>query len=379
MIWLSVNLDCFIAELSSSMVENSTSDPVYLQGVLPNQMRKITIVFCLVRYKQGNKALGESTEFDYWVKPLEELGHSIFIFEIDRFLQGPQLSNSIDDGSLYDFSKSVNADWVFLNDYTNLGISAETWKKIADSGIYTSCWFGDDNHKYDDYTKYKAHNFTHPITCDHFSLGRYRYDNLPKPILSQWGADNYPRHLSAQDYDYDISFVGVYSPYRHFILNQLNKLGYKVAFFGEGWPNGSLTQNEMFDVFHRSKINLSLEKLSTNYDLRYLLMFPKKLGSFFKDLIFKRPIIQKQIKKRPFDIAIAKGFQLVEYVPFIEEYFDLKTELKVFTTIDELIFFVNHFLNNEEHRLNYIESAFKKTIQQHTMRSRLENVIKKIF
>jgi hypothetical protein len=35
MIWLSVNLDCFIAELSSSMVENSTSDPVYLQGVLP--------------------------------------------------------------------------------------------------------------------------------------------------------------------------------------------------------------------------------------------------------------------------------------------------------------------------------------------------------
>ena len=35
MIWLSVNLDCFIAELSSSMVENSTFNPVYLQGVLP--------------------------------------------------------------------------------------------------------------------------------------------------------------------------------------------------------------------------------------------------------------------------------------------------------------------------------------------------------
>nr|MCE2745438.1 hypothetical protein [Burkholderiales bacterium] len=38
MIWLSVNLDCFIAELSSSMVENSTSDPVYLQGVLPDDL-----------------------------------------------------------------------------------------------------------------------------------------------------------------------------------------------------------------------------------------------------------------------------------------------------------------------------------------------------
>ncbi len=35
MIWLSENLDCFIAELSSSLVENSTSDPDYLQGVLP--------------------------------------------------------------------------------------------------------------------------------------------------------------------------------------------------------------------------------------------------------------------------------------------------------------------------------------------------------
>lgn len=30
MIWLSVNLDCFIAELSSSMVENSTFNPDYL-------------------------------------------------------------------------------------------------------------------------------------------------------------------------------------------------------------------------------------------------------------------------------------------------------------------------------------------------------------
>ncbi|SMG62146.1 hypothetical protein BMETH_03_5 [methanotrophic bacterial endosymbiont of Bathymodiolus sp.] len=37
MIWLSENLDCFIAELSSSLVENSTSDPDYLQGVLPSE------------------------------------------------------------------------------------------------------------------------------------------------------------------------------------------------------------------------------------------------------------------------------------------------------------------------------------------------------
>lgn len=37
MIWLSVNLDCFIAELSSSLVENSTFNPAYLLGGLPMQ------------------------------------------------------------------------------------------------------------------------------------------------------------------------------------------------------------------------------------------------------------------------------------------------------------------------------------------------------
>jgi len=342
-------------------------------------MRKLTIVFCLVRYKQGIKALGESTEFNYWVRPLEELGHTVFIFEIDKFLHGPNLGNSIDDASLYYFSKRVNADWVFLNDYTNLAICSETWKKIADASIYTSCWFGDDNHKYDNYTKHKAQDFTHPITCDHFSLDRYEHDNLPKPILSQWGADNFPVYKPCADYAYDISFVGVYSPHREFILKKLNKLGYKVAFFGEGWDNGSLTHDEMFEVFNRSKINLSLEKLSTNYDLRYLISFPRKLGGFFKDVIFKRPVIQKQIKKRPFDIAIAQGFQLVEYVPFIEEYFDLQSELKVFTTVDELLFFVDYFLRNDARRLEYIEAAFKKTLQQHTMKSRLESVIGNIF
>jgi hypothetical protein len=51
MIWLSVNLDCFIAELSSSMVENSTSDPVYLQGVLP---RKLACCAPSSRLNQGH-------------------------------------------------------------------------------------------------------------------------------------------------------------------------------------------------------------------------------------------------------------------------------------------------------------------------------------
>lgn len=342
-------------------------------------MRKLNIVFCLVRYKQGVKALGESTEFDYWVKPLEELGHTVFIFEIDKFLQGPGLGNSIDDESLYHFSKKVAADWVFLNDYTNLAISGKTWRKIAKAGIYTSCWFGDDNHKYDSYTKYKAQDFTHPVTCDHFSLARYNLDNLPKPILSQWGADNSPIYNSCTDYLYDVSFVGAYSPYRNFILNRLNKLGYRTAFFGEGWNNGGLKQDEMYEIFHRSKINLSLEKLSTNYDLRYLISFPRKLGGFLKDIIFERPIIQKQIKKRPFDIAIARGFQLVEYVPFIENYFNLETELKVFTTVDELTFFVNYFLINDELRIKYIEAAFMRCLNQHTMTHRLEQLINNIF
>lgn len=43
MIWLSVNLDCFIAELSSSLVENSTFNPVCLQGVLPLLDRFVVI------------------------------------------------------------------------------------------------------------------------------------------------------------------------------------------------------------------------------------------------------------------------------------------------------------------------------------------------
>ncbi|WP_414676424.1 hypothetical protein, partial [Limnobacter sp.] len=43
MIWLSENLDCFIAELSSSLVENSTSDPDYLQGVLPTQRKSASV------------------------------------------------------------------------------------------------------------------------------------------------------------------------------------------------------------------------------------------------------------------------------------------------------------------------------------------------
>jgi spore maturation protein CgeB len=342
-------------------------------------MKKLKIIFCLVRYKLGIKNKGESSEYFYWVRPLEELGHKVFVYEIDKYLQGTNLGNADDDGDLYNFALKVEADWVFLNDYTNLAILPDTWRKIAAAGIKTSCWFGDDNHKYDNYTKNKAKNFTNPITCDHFSVNRYHEDDLPRPVLSQWGADYYPLLKHADKHVYDISFVGVYSQYRHYILKQLIKAGFKVEFFGDGWNNKNLSQTEMFEVFNSSKINLSLEKLNTNYDLRYLISFPRKLGSFLKDQVYNRPVIHKQIKKRPFDIAMANGFQLVEYVPFIEEYFDIQNEIKIFTSIDELIFFIDYFLKNDDERIKYIDAAFKRTLHEHTMKTRLENVITSIF
>lgn len=51
-IWLSENLDCFIAELSSSMVENSTFNPDYLLG---GHRRPCMNEYCFIGQSKNQK------------------------------------------------------------------------------------------------------------------------------------------------------------------------------------------------------------------------------------------------------------------------------------------------------------------------------------
>ncbi|MCM8821621.1 MAG: glycosyltransferase [Candidatus Omnitrophica bacterium] len=339
------------------------------------------IVFCLVRYIGGNRNLGVSLEEQYWVEPLRQLGHDVFIFEIDDYLVGPGLASKKDDGRLLEYVKKIKPDWVVMNDYSNDSISEQTWMEIA--GICKSSdWFGDDNHRYDNYTKYKASYFTHPITCDFFSYDKYLRDGYTNVIMSQWAAFNFDNveEEETDAYLYDVTFVGTFSLYRKCVYDYLKKNKVSVQFYGSGWPGGTVTLGQMKNIFRTSRINLSLEKLATNYDIRFLISDKMRFLSFLKRTIMNRSLytVHKQIKTRHFDICMCGGFQISEYVPMIEKYFEIGKELVVFSSLEEMLSLIQYYTKREYERKKIAQAGQQRTKSQHLMINRWQEVIRQL-
>jgi len=200
--------------------------------------------------------------------------------------------------------------------------------------------------------------------------------------MSQWGAFNFDM-IEEEETDahlYDVTFVGTFSLYRKCIYDYLKKNKIKVQFYGSGWPGGGVTFGQMKNIFRVSKINLSLEKLATNYDIRFLLSDKMRFLSFIKRTITGKSLytIYKQIKMRHFDICICGGFQLSEYVPMIEKYFNIGRELVVFSSLEELLSLIHYYLLRENERKEIAKAGYERTKREHLMLKRWQDVISQL-
>jgi len=333
------------------------------------------IVFLVVKFLGGRKCLGESPETEYWLTPIRQLGHELIPIEVDEYLVGMDLPGRTDFDELLARIDSEVPDLVFINDYENDSFSDKFWSSVR-AICPTACWFGDDNHRYAHYTRSKAKRYTIPVTCDPFSYPLYLEDGYSQTLLSQWGTRDYDTvveefvDLQAAE----VTFVGTFSPYRQFIRKSLQKSGIAVRFYGPGWEGGRVSLGQMKFIFRNSKINLSLEKLATNTDFRYMLSRPRTFLRYALNFLRNEPAIIRQIKARPFEIAACGGFVLLEYAPMIEQYFDLSKEVGVFSSIDELVVLTRFYLRNPNLRLDRAKKSYEKTVREHTMKKRLEKL-----
>ncbi|MCM8788424.1 MAG: glycosyltransferase [Candidatus Omnitrophica bacterium] len=136
----------------------------------------------------------------------------------------------------------------------------------------------------------------------------------------------------------------------------------------------------MKNVFRTSKINLSIEKLATNYDIRFLLADKMRFLSFIKRTITEKSLytIHKQIKTRHFDICMCGGFQISEYIPMIERYFDIGKELVVFSSLEEMLSLVQYYQKREDERKKIAEAGQQRTRREHLMIHRWQDIISQL-
>lgn len=241
------------------------------------------------------------------------------------------------------------------------------------SKYITVNWFGDDQWRFDNFTSKFANHFTYCVTTDKFSIPKYKELGQQNIIYSQWAAVNSHKVTKNIKYEYDVTFVGGYHPYRAWFVKSLHRRGIKIEAFGNGWPNGPLSSEEMNLMFTKSKINLNIGN-SNSYDIRYLLSYLKAIP-----LLFRSKKNASQIKARNFEIPYFNGFQLTDYAPTIEKYFDLGKEIICYKDIDEAELLIKYYLENKEEREIIKNKAHKKAINEHGYINRLKDVLEKIL
>lgn len=325
------------------------------------------IMYVDLQYDYGIKERGFNTiGQDGFKKSFEKLGHEVSMFGYDDYLKNiSPLQEEIKK-----FADMVSPDLIFFSLYEDqFKISTLEYLK---SKYTTVCWFGDDTWRFDNFTSRYANHFTYCITTDKFSISKYKKIGQENVIYSQWAAIDSHEIPKFSGYKYDVSFVGGFHPYRKRLIDTLKKRGIKVGAFGNGWKNGPMKSHEMNEIFSTSKINLNIGN-SLSRDIEYIF---SSLESFVDFIRSSKN--SSQIKARNFEIPYFGGFQITDYVPTIENYFDIGSEIVCYKDIDEAELLIKYYLDNDEERELIKYNAHQKAIKEHGYINRFKYILNKI-
>lgn len=261
------------------------------------------------------------------------------------------------------------AFFVLMNDE----VSFDTLEHLKKNKYKVINWFSDDHWRFDDWSVKLAHYLDYALTVDKYSAWKYEEFSNCKPIVTQWGTfekHNFDPDSIGQEFTYDISFVGGKNPVREWFISHLEKFGgHHIECFGSGWENGRISNQEMNEVFLKSKINLNLSN-SLPTDIRFMKFLIIRLlksllrlnfsnfkiyKTSLKNFLLRKEKSHEQMKARNFEIPAVGGLQLSHYTLELEDYFNIGEEVMIYSNVDELVKQVDFILNN-----NVVASKIRK-------------------
>ena len=207
---------------------------------------------------------------------------------------------------------------------------------------------GDDEHYFDKSSRYYSQAFDLIMTQTRLSMGRFEMYGVDSILLPPAFDISGIKNLHYEK-TYDVSFIGV-------IINKIGRKDYlnflienniDIKIFGFGTSGGVVSRNEMCRVSGSSKIGLNFTGLATNNCLD-------------SDITINRRM--KQPKVRAHEIALMNTFVLAEYVPGIEEFFDIGEEIDIFHDKNELLEKVKYYLEHDLKREEMAAKGFERAL-----------------
>lgn len=345
------------------------------------------ILLNMMKYDYGNPKQGLSFEYEVFGSVLKRIKDA----EVELFDYGQEMEKKGQkemNRGLIERCKKFRPDLIFTFLFET-EIYPETFKEIRNYSRASITWMADDKWRWEIFGSKYCNNFDYVITTDPDALDKYKSIGYETAILSQWAVDPVVYMKKGINKDIDVSFVGRANPWRKYVVKELLKEGINVECYGFDWGNGRVTQEEMIDIFNRSKINLNLSN-SVKFDLKYLLdinlswdsnkSLVKNIYSVFGSQI--NTIVSKKrkedIKARFFEVIGCGGFLLSYNVEFLNDYFTLGKELVIYGNTTDLANKIEYYLKNEKEREKIANSGYDRVIKEHTYEKRFIEIFKRM-
>jgi spore maturation protein CgeB len=329
-----------------------------------------TVLAVMLQWDYGQASRGISIEKSSFFFAMQQLVQRVEPFWYDEYLDNTSPLQEL----VVARARELQPDLIFFIPYTDQ-FTVETLDSLKIISP-TYCWFGDDQWRFESFTARYASHFTHVSTTDPWSIPKYRAMGID-PILTQWAGQPFSEELGAladeQLFAHDVSFVGARTNYRAWFVQQLAKRGIHVTCFGAGWPNGRVDNTTMERIFRTSRINLNISN-SVSRDVRFVMSSPRSLLHYLRS-----PKRVEQMKARNFEISLAGGFQLTNYVPCLERYLAIGDEIALYSTPEECAGQISYYLAESAERCRMAARGHARVLNEHTYRHRVEHILRHVW
>ncbi len=324
------------------------------------------ILYVAMADDYGDPSRGPSFEETNFRSALDGMGHEVvpFDFMAEKKAHGKGEMNR----RLLAAAEEASPDLSFFVLFED-EIDTDTIRGVSRAGGPTVNWFTDDHWRFDRFSRHFAPAFDWSVTTDRDSLPKYEAIGYENVILSQWACNRYAYDRTADELEYDVTFIGQSYGDRPATVERLRAEGIDVRCWGFGWPGGRIEHDEMVRVFGASRINLNLSSAFTPGRLPVRLL---------RRLTGRKEERKSQIKGRTFEVPGSGGFLLTDRVAYLEDYLTPGKEIALFESPDDLVAQVSWWLDHEDERARVADAGYRRVRAEHTYDHRFAAIFERI-
>lgn len=156
----------------------------------------------------------------------------------------------------------------------------------------------------------------------------------------------------SKEWKYRLSFVGSRKPERAMFVEALQKIGFEVDIFGQGWPNGKFVENG-WQIFRQSQINLGIGYHTAGPEMTNL-------------------------KNRDFECPGAGGCYLTTFDWELAELFHVGAEILCYRNAEEFYELYSYYVRRPERCLEIARAGQARAIREHTWAHRFAAIFREL-